>query len=392
MALEFARSGSRLLAMGYSADGAKAFRTFHDQRLGFDCDFAAASSADELRCVPSAHVKVIYRDAECTRPAAWVQRYDGLETNDAVSSTATMALCPGDVAPHRESYRLGKQLSEETLDSSSGPAMFETSSAGCGPAGIPGKIAPASFELIPIDEAELARGVRASLKVSDSLRLSRLLAEDGAELSLGVTTLGGVPCEFQRDGSCVPEPIARPFLAGSGKFRRALNVDCSVPAFVTPFPTECGQPVVGLLDEGGGAPRFYSLEKPSAVFAWDVVLPITNEVTFGCMPLPSEVDDAAAPARELTGTFPKADTAHAGDGKLQVAWRMAGDNQLLPVLADPTLASPGVVPMPDFKDEGGQRCVVVPAEDGSERCVRPEAGGSVPANLTSYPEVTWGPL
>jgi hypothetical protein len=391
MSLDFVRSGSRIVAMGYSAGSAKTFRTFYDKQGGFDCDFVAASSGEDMRCVPSVNVSVIYQDPECTRPAAWISSYDGLVTNDAVSGGPTRANCPGDVAPHRESYRIGKQLSEEALRGT-GPVVFEKSSTGCGPAYIPGKVAPSTFELIPLDEAELARGIRSSVKVSERLRVSRLLAEDGAELNLGVTTVGGASCAFQGDDECVPELLARPFPAASGKFQLALNADCSVPAFQTPFAPECGQPQFGLLAEGAGAPRVFSLEKPSAVFAWRPVSPMEAAVNFSCVAIAAESDDAAAPARELTGTFPKAETALVGDGQLQVPWRMAGNNQLLPALADPALDAPGVVPRASFVDEEGRPCQVLPADDGTERCAPYDANFSSPPDLTSYPQVVWGPL
>ena len=88
---------------------------------------------------------------------------------------------------------------------------------------------------MPIDERELVRGERVSLKINDALRLMRLLADDGAELNLGVTDAAGTACEFQRDGECVPEPIARASGSGGGKFTLARDPECSLPAFITPF-------------------------------------------------------------------------------------------------------------------------------------------------------------
>src|SRR3954467_1115187 len=71
MALDFAQSGSRLVALGYSSNEAQVFRTFHDTELGFDCSFVPDAAGLHERCAPSAGVTVVYTDAACTELAGW---------------------------------------------------------------------------------------------------------------------------------------------------------------------------------------------------------------------------------------------------------------------------------------------------------------------------------
>jgi hypothetical protein len=64
----------------------------------------------------------------------------------------------------------------------------------------------------------------------------------------------------------------------------------------------------------------------------------------------------------------------------------------LPVLADVSHASPGIVPSADFVNEAGEPCQIVTADDGTERCAFPDATGAIPNDLKTYPQVVWGPL
>jgi len=394
MALDFVRGGSRLAAMGYSSDDAQAFATFHDRQLDFDCEFVSATGTDEQRCVPRALVRVVYTDADCSEPAGWLQRSAGAQSGTAVSSAPPESTtnCPGQLPPHRDAYRVGELIFEESVENLDVP-LFERGASGCHTATPPGKLAPDTYRLTPLPERELVRGERASIDLGSGLRLTRLIADDGAALNLGATTSDGTPCELQRDGECVPEPIARPSFDNSGKFSTALNADCSVPAFEAPYWANCGDPRYGVQDDGTHPPRVHEVEKVSAYFSWQITLPVTDPISYSCLSFDaSGVVAPAAPVREVTGTLPSADQQRRGTGPLHVDWYVRGQSQLLPVLADFRRASPGVVPAPAFVNDAGVPCEIRPATDGSEHCAVVDPAGQVGGEIDSYPVVRWGEL
>jgi hypothetical protein len=392
--LMFARSGTRLVALGYSSNEARIFRTFHDQQLGFDCDFTSTPSSDDQRCVPSAQVEVVYTDAACSEPAGWIEGWGGQPVErDIVSGRPhdVAPLCPGDAPPHRTAYRVGEQLSEETVGAPPIP-LWRRSSEGCTVASPPGKVTPAVHRLLPLDEASLARGERRSVKVSDDLRLTRLIADDGAELNLGVTSADGTPCELQRGGECVPEPIARPGSAYEGHFWTALNADCTESAFNVPYPASCGVAKLGVQDDDVRPYKVWSLIQPSVAYGWQVATPATDPVSFSCQPLASEDGQLTAPDRDLTGTFPRANKLRRGTGAIHVDWHSVGENELLPVLLDWRHASPGIVPTAQFVNDAGKVCQILPAEDGALRCAMVDEQGEIVGDPRAYPEVLEIPL
>jgi hypothetical protein len=396
MALDFAQSGSRLVALGYSSNEARLFRTFHDALLGFDCDFVPDAEGTHQRCVPNAGVTMVYTDAGCTEPAAWELERSGAPwaVGDAVSGISGDGApgCPGDAPPHREAYRVAEHLSDEMFGLPPS-GLFAVSAGQCHPAQIPGKITPAVRRLVPLAESELVRGQRVSLNVGGGLRLTRLIADDGAELSQGVTLADRTPCELQRDGECVPEPIARPATASSGRFWSALNADCTEPAFQAPYPPACGAAKFGVADDGEQPPKVLSLTKATARFGLDLVQPVTDQVIFACNAHPiDDSDQIAAPGRDLTGTLPTASRLQRGSGRLHVNWYSVGQSELLPVLADFRRASPGVVPTAEFVTDTGQPCEVRTADDGTLHCAVVDDPSNPIGDLTRAPEVVWGPL
>ncbi len=399
MALDYVQSGSRLVALGYSSNEAKLFRTFHDAQLGFDCVFVPDAAGEQQRCVPSSSATVVYTDAACTEPAAWSERLwgDDWRVGDAVSGVANVVAdvgrsCPGEAPPHRAAYRLAQQLSEEVIGA---PAfsLFQLRDSRCQPASLPAKVTPPVYRLVPLAESELARADRVSLNVGEGLRLTRLLADDGAALNLGVTGTDRTPCEFQRDGECVPEPIARPASAGAAGFTTALNADCSKPAYQAPFPTACGTASFGVDDDGQRPLQVRALEKPTALFSWEIALPVTDPLSFRCDARTTYASEqVAAPGRDLTGTLPTAHKLRRGVGPLHVDWFSVGQSELLPVLADSRRASPGVVPTAEFVNAAGQACQVMPADDGTLHCAVVDDTGNPVVDLTTFPEVVLGPI
>ena len=387
MSLDFARSGTRVRALGYSSNEARVFRTFHDQELGFDCTFVSDEAGRDQRCVPTPEVTMVYTDASCTEPAAWA---DGpqrpLAVGEAVRGGGSDELtCPGDAPLHRDAYRVGERLREESIGGSPN-GLFQLYGGRCQAASPPAKIFPAVVRLIPIPEGELARGHRARVDVGGGLALTRLLADDGAEVTLGVTGTDGTACAFQRDGECVPEPIARPASLLSDKFYTALNADCSAPAFDMPYQLACGVPKYGV-DDDGGRPRVRAMAPAAAVFGLDLIVPVTEPISYSCAP--KEVATyawVAAPGQDVSGTFPAASTLRRGAGPLHVDWWSVNQRALLPIGADPGQGPWGSVPTAQFVDTSGRACDVVTAADGTLHCVTAEQRAS-DADPSTLPEV-----
>lgn len=389
MGLDFVQSGSRLVALGYSSNEARLFRTFHDQALGFDCSFAPSADGRDQRCAPSLGLPLIYTDADCTEPAAWVEQWgtrDAAQVGDAVTGVSAgpdsgREPCPGEVPVHHPAYRVAERLAEPANGMSSIP-VYEVRDSRCQPASIRAKIAPAVHRLTPLSDSMFVRGQRVAIDVGDRMRLTRLLAEDGAALGLSMTGADGTPCSFQRDGECVPEPIARPQpLFDGGHVITALNGECSVGAFVSSHSRACGTPKFGVEDDGVGPLRVRAVTKPSQIFSWELTLPITEPLTYECRTHPgNDYPEVTAPGPDVTASLPTAHTLRRGSGPLYVDWFSVGQSELLPVKAA-------------FVNEAGEACQLLPAEDGTLRCAVLDATSGLPlAELTSFPAVVDGPL
>jgi hypothetical protein len=371
------------------------FRTFHDQQLGVDCEFVPSADGADQRCVPTSQVTVVYSDTACSEAVAWKVQASDFKEGDLVSGAfpGVPSNCAGQSLPNRAAYRVGPKLSDETLPTpDAGP--YEVRAGECQHAYPPAKLTPATYSLVPIADSELARGRLVSVRITDSLRLTRLIADDGAELSLHATDNLGDPCEFQRDGECVPEPIARPAsVAVPGRFWSALSSDCSVPAFQGPYTADCGDSKFGIGDDAAGQPRIYTVEPTNAAFSWTYMeLPSPDNWTYSCMPASSDITGLMAPSRDVTGTLPSVGQQRTGQGVLHVDYYSSAGSQLLPVQVDPSQASPGVVPRAAFVNDAGNPCQIMSADDGTERCVFRDQSGVVVGDLATSPEVVWGPL
>jgi hypothetical protein len=161
-----------------------------------------------------------------------------------------------------------------------------------------------------------------------------------------------------------------------------------------PYPAACGTAKFGVEDDGVLPPKVRSLEQATALFGLEFVQPVTESLTYACTARPlADVQQGAAPGRDLTGTLPTASKLRRGTGPLYVSWYSVGQSELLPVLADFRRASPGVVPTAEFVNDAGQPCQVMPADDGTLRCaIIDGATGRPVADWATYPQVVDGPL
>jgi hypothetical protein len=392
--LDFAHSGRRLVARGYAASGARIFRTFYDQQLGFECEFVADSAGAVERCVPAQRAALIYTDPDCREPAAWMELlggHDAFGVGDAVSTIsgayrAATDICPGELPPHREAFRVAERLAE-AVDGPPTLDVRQLNEGKCEPAIHPGLVAPAIQRLKPLDETELARGHREDWNVGAGLRVTRLLADDGAELNVAVTGADGMPCEFLHDGECVPAPFTRPAIVADHAIV-ALDSDCTQPAFVAQYARACGSAGLGVEDELMQTPRVWAVDEAQTWFAWRLVMPITEDVSFACQEQPPDAQGAWAPGAELTGTLPTATKLRRGSGPLFSDWFSVGESELLPALSAFQVSSPGNPPPPLFVNEGGQPCLVREQDDGRLRCIFTdyETGGSAPDD-PAFPDV-----
>jgi len=214
----FAKSGERLLALGYESEGVSQFRTFHDEQFDFDCEFVSARSGDDSLCVPKRKSSLIFLDSSCSEPATWI-----LDFPVHVGQWLSVGSSSYDSRlPHRDTFELGEQVYPETT-SGSPPPVYSLQGTTCSPASPPAKGFPAVNRLIPHADSELVTAKPTSLDAGGGLRLTRLIGEDGSEFTLAVVTADGAVCTIQADGSCASTreeaarfPVTQRVRLGSG--------------------------------------------------------------------------------------------------------------------------------------------------------------------------------
>jgi hypothetical protein len=197
----FAKSGDRLQALGYTSDGAAQFRTFHDSLLDFDCEFVSGKSCGDRQCVPTRSAQLIFLDASCSEPATWTP-FQAAQPGDWVSVVQPSSECPG--APSvRDTFELGEQIYPEAVPPSAAPLVYELRGGRCVVASPAAKSIPAVQRLFPRAATELVAARPVSFDVGGGLRLSRLLGEDGSELTVAVTDAAGEACTVVPNGQCL---------------------------------------------------------------------------------------------------------------------------------------------------------------------------------------------
>jgi len=207
----FAKSGTRLKALGYLSEDVAQFRTLHDQLLGFDCEFVTGSDGQDFLCVPKDTTSLIFLDAACSQPAMWVSDRR-VEPGQWLSSGRTSNDLPGLVPPKRDVFEVAEEIyGESTLPN--GMQVYERQGVTCVLAwsqlpdggGFPGgKPLPAINRLIAHPDSELVSAKSVSADAGGGLRLSRLIGADGSELTLAVTNADGEACTVQPSGECAP--------------------------------------------------------------------------------------------------------------------------------------------------------------------------------------------
>jgi hypothetical protein len=363
----YARGGQRLAALYYVAEGAEQFRTLYDSQLAAPCEFVHGENGLGFRCVPTARLdEVLYLDAACEQPA--VRNYDywrsGRHSTPSGwrSAPAPEASCAGDLPPYRATYKLGEQvfdggLGVRPLD------VYTRVGAGCEPTWLQvGHVVDAVQRLLPVAESELVAARLELMDVGSGLFIRRLVADDGTQITVGVAGLGQLLCSLQKDGQCVPEPIAKREPGGYGPF---LDAACEQIGWQSASSPSCGTPRFGVT-QVDDVVRVHELVRAQAVFEqqqiWDTrQLPPTAVTTCVQNEGPIYVFDLG---QEVASPFPRARTLRTGSGQLHLL-RFAA-----PARSDH--ASDAVIPLEpggNFVDDRAYPCEVREAVDGTYRCL-----------------------
>lgn len=195
----FAKSGNRLQALGYVSEGVAQFRTLHDSLLDFDCEFVSGTDGGDSHCAPKLTGTLIFLDENCSEPATWI-----LDRRAQVGRWLSIGASSYDPPlPHRAAFEVGEEMYSESITGTV-PRVYSWQGTSCVAAYAPAKGIPAVNRLIAHADSELVAAKSVSVDAGGGLRLTRLIGEDGAELTLGVTTTAGKACTIQPDGTCRP--------------------------------------------------------------------------------------------------------------------------------------------------------------------------------------------
>ena len=327
--LPFAVSGRRLTAYFLEVEGnpneSAVFSSFHDDLLDTDCDFVPSATGGRFSCLPSASADVVYLDGDCTRPAmrvdasvseapAWV----------SAPSAATRPSCAGLPPSPRTAYRREARLFAGGFDAlgQTPPRAFTRSAAGCEETSLQSALLPPDLYALDVaDESTFVGAESGVRRLTGELGLQRLVAEDGAELTLAVLGRDGVRCEPQLDGLCVPVPFS--VLSPGNGPGIYLDSGCSERAFVSRDGAQCSPPKLGLTRTTEGS-RVSRLGATAATFMKSEqidpatgirVLDAQGHVRYACTQ--NSAVAAFAPSADLTATLPRAGQLEARVGELR---------------------------------------------------------------------------
>jgi hypothetical protein len=192
----FVVSGARLKAQYFVGGGMRKFNTLIDTEFGLACQFRRLASDGSIRCVPGTAGISYFSDPEClqgvyVRTAECDLRPGGF----AVRYTAAPTSCEADFETV-ESYRVGDVVEPAQI--------YHLQSGECVPADVTG-IEVLEAQVMAADE--FVRVEPVTLDVGGGLVARRIRAEDGAELTLDLQSMAGVPCRMVQD-VCVPAGAA----------------------------------------------------------------------------------------------------------------------------------------------------------------------------------------
>jgi len=355
----FAHSGSRLKAMHYVAGSAQLFRTFHDQQLDVDCEWLP-SAGGAFHCLPPA-AAVSFLDAACEQP---VIVDDSLEDGDFISAAPQTGLCPEESPRPRASYRVGMTLALGTEDGQP-LLLYGLKDSKCQPTGShPGQLGPPYIHVLkPVSEAELVAGHVANVSLGGGLSVRRIRADDGAELTLGVTLANGTGCKLQAGGRCVPG-ILSPVSGSVLPAPLYADANCEQRSFSLQAENSCGPADYGMETQADGL-HLFALSLAERVYTRTEADGAAGAA--GADGTPGVACELAVPSdsvqyargKDVTSQFPLAQQRRTGEGPLFLSRLVAPDPaRFLPLDAGDA-----------FSDADNNACEVWDTHDSALRCL-----------------------
>lgn len=324
--LPFAESGQRLKVWSFVGNGVELFSSFHDNQLDADCEFIPTLPGDRYVCFPKALADVVYLDSSCTQPAARSGPAFTLDPDQWVSGVVPGIgnACVGGPPPKRVGYRVGERLFTGGIGALNQPlpTVFSGTTSDCRQTNLQvALLAPDLVRLERQDDAVFVSGTASARPAGDGFAIKRLVAEDGAQLTVGVLGRDDKPCLIQSDGRCVPGAVSAPPATGAGEY---LDAQCTERAFSQLEGNLCDEPNLGVKTVARQV-HVYELEKTSVVFAETELLdPATGgrvldsdgQQLFSCQPQAGIA--AYAASKEVTSNFAMAGTTEAAFGTLHL--------------------------------------------------------------------------
>lgn len=402
----YAISGTRLTAVGYADEGAAFFGTMRDTQLGqgsaavgtanalsgTDCAFEQLEGGDWV-CSPTHQQSLIYLDSNCTEPAVEIPAAtDATGTVFALASSSSSQIGGGDATLLRSKHAPVYRVAERVFESDGSTTFAEesisiytrdvgTNCAGPRKANRHVVVSPPSiFRVTKVSDSELVRATMRRVPLKDGLSLLRLVSDDGAQLS-GQLELDGRPCELQRDGRCVPAPVAE----------RSLYADpeCEEWAFQPASLPTPGATVYGVDPASDDTSRVYELTPVTTVYSQETRVDVvttngepTPVVTVtGCKSL--DVSGAAMTyyrrSSEVTAQLPQIGTLQLGTAALSPIWffELLSDGK---TKVQVQIHSPdGTWVRPNVRTESGQVCAVYD-DRYKDQCLMKDGQSSLPVS------------
>jgi hypothetical protein len=199
--------------------------------------------------------------------------------------------------------------------------------------------------------------------LTDGLALERLVTDDGAQIS-GPLEFDRRACELQRDGRCVPGPVAQPALF--------TDAACTEYAFRLPTGATPVEPIYGAEQQQDDTSKAYELTPTNVVYTERTQI---EQVTTdgGTLPMPvvtCEKIDLGTLAttlvyyqrtREVTAELPKLGALELGSALLYPSWFFGtlstGDARILLQIHSPE----GNWVTPNIRTKDGSVCAVYDA-------------------------------
>lgn len=242
----FARSGTRLGAVHYTAPGVEQFLHFYDHQLASECAFEKIAGQSDYACAPQVTVDVQFLDGKCTQPivltsqggiaAPRPEEFDSrvvpvpenfvgslvtvrnpdvdCSTERALRSSGAAATAPGSDLPLLGEVRAVYQVSGDkftlpTGEGSSLSTVYKLANGVCESTLAMVRVRTAADGAYPLEQRSVDELVTAEVRdfvTSQDFGIRRLMGTDGSWQTLGPLDYEREPCELLADGRCVPGP------------------------------------------------------------------------------------------------------------------------------------------------------------------------------------------